>query len=295
MSFLRLKINHSSPLRKIISRDVLTHAQKLAYRSDVAPHRATGFSSLIVTAGSRYVSVKRYFYARYSTLPRIMAGCSGEALRPAGFCYASLLTPLRLATTFSSVMARLHAPVTGAAKMANSPQSQIVFLPYVCAVDPSESMFVQSIRKTEQDLFDRVKAALDEAGVAWIDIRTKEHSKPADSDASHIPPMGEVENADNAEGCEDIRYAIRQHLCYGDTLTRTFYNSRVFICKNAAQEYAEQYRHEFKTGQFTTQSEVTELTPQIVNEIRHEYGWNSPTTVYRVLPDDWREGCDNAQ
>ncbi|EAO1751831.1 hypothetical protein PPR23_003060 [Salmonella enterica] len=294
MSFLRLKINHSSPLRKIISRDVLTHAQKLAYRSGVAPHRATGFSSLTATAGSRYVSVKRYFYARYSTLPRIMAGCSGEALRPAGICCTSLLTPLRLATTFSSVMARLQKSATGAANMANSPQSQIVFLPYVCAVDPSESMFVQSIRKTEQDLLDRVKDALDEAGVAWIDMRTKERSKPADSDAVQLPPMGEVENADSAEGCEDIRYAIRQHLYYGDTLTRTFYNSRVFICENAAQEYAERYRHEFKTGQFTTQSEVTELTPQIVNEIRHEYGWNSPTTVYRVLPDDWREGCDNA-
>lgn len=294
MTFLRLKINHSSPLRKIISRDVLTHAQKLAYRSGVAPHRATGFDSLIVEAGSRYVSVKRYFYARKTTYPRIMAGCSGEALRPAGIFYASLSTSLQLATTFDSVLARLHAPVEGAANMANSPQSQIVYLPYVCAVDPSESMFVQSIRKTEQDLLDRVKDALDEAGVAWIYIRTKERSKPADSDAVHIPPMGEVENADSEEGCEDIRYAIRQHLYYGGTLTRTFYNSRVFICKNAAQEYAEQYRHEFKTGQFTTQSEVTELTPQIVNEIRSEYGWNNPTTVYRALPDNWREGCDNA-
>ncbi|EHQ5244711.1 host cell division inhibitor Icd-like protein, partial [Salmonella enterica] len=107
MPHLRLKINHSSPLRKIISRDVLTHAQKLAYRSGVAPHRATGFSSLTAKAGSRYVSVKRYFCARYSTLPRIMAGCSGEALRPAGSFSASLLTPLRFATTFSSVMASL--------------------------------------------------------------------------------------------------------------------------------------------------------------------------------------------
>ncbi|EEC0439414.1 hypothetical protein AH715_005134 [Salmonella enterica subsp. enterica] len=295
MTHLRLKINHSSPLRKIISRDVLTRLSGLAYCSGVAPHRATGFSSLIVEAGSRYISVKRYFYARKTTYPRIMAGCSGEALRPAGFFYASLLTPLRLATTFSSVLARLHAPVEGAAKMAKSPQSQIVFLPYVCAVDPSESMFIQSIRKTEQDLLDRVKDALDEAGVAWIDIRTKERSKPADSDASQLPPLGEVENADSVEESPDIRYAIRQRLYYGDTLTRTFYLSRVFICKNAAQEYAEQYRHEFKTGQFTTQSEVTELTPQIVNEIRHEYGWNNPTTIYRVLPDNWREGCDNAQ
>ncbi|EDJ9085824.1 hypothetical protein GFI45_12285 [Salmonella enterica subsp. enterica] len=179
--------------------------------------------------------------------------------------------------------------------MANSPQSQIVFLPYVCAVEPSESMFIQSIRKTEQDLLNRVKAALDEAGVAWIDIRTKERSKPADSDAAQNSPMAQVGNTDSVEESPDIRYAIRQYLYYGDTLTRTFYLSRVFICRNAAQEYAEKYRHEFKTGQFTVQSEVAELTPQIVNEIRHEYGWNNPTTVYRVLPDDWREGCDNAQ
>lgn len=295
MTFLRLKINHSSPLRKIISRDVLTQINGLAYCSGVAPHRATGFSSLIALAGSRLVSVKRYFYARYSTLSRIMAGCSGEALRPAGIQCTSLLTPLRLATTFSSVMARLHKSALEAAKMANSPQSQIVFLPYVSAVDPKSDQLSRWVRETENQLLERVKDALDEAGVAWIDIRTKERSKPADSDAGQLPPMGEVENADSVEESPDIRYAIRQRLYYGDTLTRTFYLSRVFICKNAAQEYAEKYRHEFKTGQFTVQSEVAELTPQIVNEIRHEYGWNSPTTIYRVLPDNWREGCDNAQ
>lgn len=294
MSFLRLKINHSSPLRKIISRDVLTHAQKLAYRSGVAPHRATGFDSLNVIAGSRLVSVKRYFCARYTTLHRIMAGCSGEALRPAGFYHASLSTSLRLATTFDSVLARLHAPVIGAANMANSPQSQIVYLPYVFAVNPESSQIQRWIQKTENQLLDRVKAALDEAGVAWIDMRTKERSKPADSDASHIPPMGEVENADSAEGGNGCKYAIRQHLYYGDTLTRTFYLSRVFICKNAAQEYAERYRREFKTGQFTVHCEVAELTPQIVNEIRREYGLSSPTPDFRVLPDNWREGCDNA-
>ncbi|HAU3195515.1 TPA: hypothetical protein JDE59_002212 [Salmonella enterica subsp. diarizonae] len=295
MTHLRLKINHSSPLRKIISRDVLTRLSGLAYCSGVAPHRATGFDSLNYLAGSRSVSVKRFFCARYTTLPRIMAGRNGGAFALDGFQIAILSTPLRLATMFDSVLARLLKIYLEAANMASSPQSQIVFLPYVCAVDPSESMFVQSIRKTEQDLLDRVKDALDEAGVAWIDIRTKERSKPADSDASHIPPMGEVENADSAEGCEDIRYAVCQRQYYGDTLTRTFYLSRVFICKNAAQEYAEQYSQEFKTGQFTVRCEVTELTPQIVNEIRHEYGWNNPTTVYRALPDNWREVSDNAQ
>ncbi|ECE9303321.1 hypothetical protein EWZ31_04640 [Salmonella enterica subsp. enterica serovar Enteritidis] len=295
MTFLCLKINHSSPSRKIISRDILTHAQKLAYRSGVAPHWATGFSSLIVEAGSRYVSVKRYFYARYTTLPRIMAGCSGEALRPAGIFYASLLTPLRLATTFSSVMARLHAPVEGAANMANSPQSQIVYLPYVCAVDPDNYQLARWMREAENQLLDRVKDALDEAGVAWIDMRTKERSKPADTDASQIPPNGEVENADSVEESADIRYAIRQHLYYGDTLTRTMYISHVFICKNAAQENAEKFTEESKIGMFTTQCEVVELTPQIVNEIRSEHGWNTPLTVYRALPDNWREASDNAQ
>lgn len=200
MTYLRLKINHSSPLRKIISRDVLTRLSGLAYCSGVAPHRATGFSSLTAKAGSRYVSVKRYFCARYSTLPRIMAGCSGEALRPAGSFSASLLTPLRLATTFSSVMASLPKQLKEAANMAKSPQPQIVYLPYVAAVDPADSAFVQAMYHTEQSLLTRVKAALDEAGVAWIDIRTKERSKPADSDASHIPPMGEAGNTDSVEG-----------------------------------------------------------------------------------------------
>ncbi|EBO9655732.1 hypothetical protein AA28_25540 [Salmonella enterica] len=179
--------------------------------------------------------------------------------------------------------------------MAKSPQSQIVYLPYVSAVDPKSDQLARWVRETENQLLDRVKRALDEAGVAWIDPRTKERSKPADSDAVHNSPMGEVENADSEEGCEDIRYAVCKRQYYGDTLTRTFYLSRVFICKNAAQEYAEQYSQEFKTGQFTVRCEVTELTPQIVNEIRHEYGMGSPIPDFRVLPDNWREASDNAQ
>ncbi|EEE1374503.1 hypothetical protein CC361_000759 [Salmonella enterica subsp. diarizonae] len=171
--------------------------------------------------------------------------------------------------------------------MATTPtpsHPQIVYLPYVCAVDPKSDQLARWVRETENQLLDRVKAALDEAGVAWIDMRTKERCKPTTTSA----------DTDSEEEPQDIRYAIRQHLYYGDTLTRTFYNSRVFVCKNAAQEYAEQFTEEFKTGQFTTQCEVTELTPQIVNEIRSEYGWNNPTTVYRALPDNWKEGKDNA-
>ncbi|EBJ7124036.1 hypothetical protein DY703_18240 [Salmonella enterica] len=190
MTFLCLKINHSSPLRKIILRDVLTRLSGLAYCSGVAPHRAAGFSSLNVIAGSRLVSVKRYFCARYTTLPRIMAGCSGEALRPAGFYHASLLTPLRLATTFSSVMARLHAPVIGAANMANSTHPQIVYLPLVDAVDTGASREWQLMQQTEINLLYRVKRALDRAGVEWIDTRTGETS-----------PV----KTDNAEGCDNAQ------------------------------------------------------------------------------------------
>ncbi|EEI9995036.1 hypothetical protein GPN58_004094 [Salmonella enterica] len=89
------------------------------------------------------------------------------------------------------------------------------------------------------------------------------------------------------------KFALRISLYYGDTLTRTLYDYKVFICRNAAREYAERQTSERQPGQFTRQFEVTVLTPQIVNEIRHEYGWNSPSTVYRVLPDD-RKGVSNA-
>lgn len=75
--------------------------------------------------------------------------------------------------------------------MAKSAQSQIVFLPYVAAVDPKSHQLARWTRETENQLLDRVKAALDEAGVAWIDPRTKERSKPADTD--------------NAEGCDNAQ------------------------------------------------------------------------------------------
>ncbi|EKB5401108.1 hypothetical protein OOP60_001400 [Salmonella enterica] len=69
-------------------------------------------------------------------------------------------------------------------------QSQIVFLPFVCPVNPESPQIIQWTRETENQLLDRVKAALDEAGVAWIDPRTKERSKPAATDS--------VEGSDNA-------------------------------------------------------------------------------------------------
>ncbi|EJQ8319318.1 hypothetical protein OD111_000900 [Salmonella enterica] len=89
------------------------------------------------------------------------------------------------------------------------------------------------------------------------------------------------------------KFALQISLYYGDTLTRTLYDSQVFICQNAAREYAERQTNERQPGKFTRHFDVTELTPQIVNEIRHEYGWNSPSTVYRVLPDNGK-GANNA-
>ncbi|EEY2693112.1 host cell division inhibitor Icd-like protein [Salmonella enterica] len=79
-----------------------------------------GFSSLNTIAGSRLISVKRYFYARYSTLTRLMAGRDGEAFAPAGFYGASLLTPSRLATPFSSEVARLLKTTIGVPAMVNA-------------------------------------------------------------------------------------------------------------------------------------------------------------------------------
>lgn len=70
--------------------------------------------------------------------------------------------------------------------MATTPtpsHPQIVWLPYVLAVSPSDDVFHQMISGIEQDLLDRVKAALDEAGVAWIDPRTKERSQPTTTSA----------------------------------------------------------------------------------------------------------------
>ncbi len=79
-----------------------------------------GFSSLNINAGSRYFSVKRYFYARKTTCTRLMAGRNGGALALAGFVDASLLTPLRLATPFSSALARFKKPINEAVTMVNA-------------------------------------------------------------------------------------------------------------------------------------------------------------------------------
>lgn len=190
MNFFSLKINQKATLLNFFCLQGLTLPRLLAYRYSAPYKTGAGFDSLIALAGSRLVSDMRFFCARNTTLPRIMAGRSGEAVRPAGFQCTSLSTLLRLATMFDSVLARLHKTVLEAANMANSPQSQIVFLPFVCPVDPESPQIIQWLHETENQLLDRVKAALDEAGVFWIDPRTGERSKPAAADS--------VEGSDNA-------------------------------------------------------------------------------------------------
>ena len=127
MAFLLLKINHSAQLHKNNLQYCLTRFFVMAYRLP-APHKAgAGFDSLIVRAGSRYISVMRFFCARNSTLPRIMAGRNGGAFALAGFSNASLSTLLRPATMFDSVLARLRKSVRGAAKMAISTRPDFIW------------------------------------------------------------------------------------------------------------------------------------------------------------------------
>lgn len=83
-----------------------------------------GFSSLNTNADSRDNTVTRSFCVRNTTLPRIMAGRNGGALALAGFVCASLLTPLRLATPFSSALVRSEKPTNEAVTMAISARLQ---------------------------------------------------------------------------------------------------------------------------------------------------------------------------
>ena len=96
------------------------------YASPVA-HMATGFSSLKSRADSRLHSDMRFFCVRKPPHTRIMAGRNGGAFALAGFSSASLLTPLRLATTFSSVVARLLNFTRGAFHMAVSARPYFVW------------------------------------------------------------------------------------------------------------------------------------------------------------------------
>ena len=104
------------------------------YDAGVA-HMATGFSSLNTTADSRLHSDMRFFCVRKPTHTRIMAGRNGGAFALAGSCSASLLTLLRLATTFSSVVARLLNFTLGAFHMAVSARPYFVWRFMQCLTD----------------------------------------------------------------------------------------------------------------------------------------------------------------
>ncbi|EOA7800962.1 hypothetical protein ACIL6B_005349, partial [Escherichia coli] len=99
------------------------------YDAEVA-HMATGFSSLNQIADSRLHSDMRFFCVRKPTHTRIMAGRNGGAFALAGSYLASLLTPLRLATMFSSVVARLLNQQIGAFHMAVSARTSDFCRPY---------------------------------------------------------------------------------------------------------------------------------------------------------------------
>ncbi|EKP3243718.1 host cell division inhibitor Icd-like protein [Escherichia coli] len=90
-------------------------------------HMVTGFSSLNQIADSRLHFDMRFFCVRKPTHTRIMAGRNGGAFALAGFYLASLLTPLRLATMFSSVVARLLNQQIGAFHMAVSARPYFVW------------------------------------------------------------------------------------------------------------------------------------------------------------------------
>ncbi|EDZ5934473.1 host cell division inhibitor Icd-like protein [Salmonella enterica] len=78
------------------------------------------FSSLIINADSRDNTVTRSFCVRSTTLTRLMAGRNGGALALAGLVDASLLTPLRLATPFSSALVRSEKSINEAVTMVNA-------------------------------------------------------------------------------------------------------------------------------------------------------------------------------
>ena len=104
------------------------------YDAGVA-HMATGFSSLNTVADSRLHSDMRFFCVRKPTHIRIMAGRNGGAFALAGSCSASLLTLLRLATPFSSVVARLLNIKLGAFHMAVSARPYFVWRFMQCLTD----------------------------------------------------------------------------------------------------------------------------------------------------------------
>lgn len=191
MNFLPMKINQKATLLNFFCLQGLTLPRVLAYRYSAPYKTGAGFDSLIVLAGSRYFPICGFFMPVIPPYPVLWRDVMGSACAR-WFPKRQSVNPLRLATMFDSVLARLHKTVLEAANMATSPQSQLVILPYVSAVDPESSQLNQWLQETEIRLLDRVKEALDEAGVAWIDTRTRVRSQPAAADSDN------VEGSDNA-------------------------------------------------------------------------------------------------
>ncbi|EFK4041294.1 host cell division inhibitor Icd-like protein [Escherichia coli] len=96
------------------------------YDAGVA-HMATGFSSLNKLADSRPYPISGFFVSVNLPIPALWRGVTGEPLRSLVSQFASLLTLLRLATTFSSVVARLLNIKLGAFHMAVSARPYFVW------------------------------------------------------------------------------------------------------------------------------------------------------------------------
>lgn len=86
MNYLRMKINQKATLLNFFCLQGLTLPRVLAYRYSAPYKTGAGFSSLIVKAGSRYVSVQRFFMPVTPPYPVLWRGVVG---RPYG-----LLVPL---------------------------------------------------------------------------------------------------------------------------------------------------------------------------------------------------------
>nr|EKQ9081101.1 host cell division inhibitor Icd-like protein [Escherichia coli] len=104
------------------------------YDAEVA-HMATGFSSLNKLADSRSYPISGFFVSVNLPIPALWRGVTGEPLRSLVSQFASLLTLLRLATTFSSVVARLLNIKLGAFHMAVSARPYFVWRFMQCLTD----------------------------------------------------------------------------------------------------------------------------------------------------------------
>ena len=104
------------------------------YDAGVA-HMATGFSSLNKLADSRPYPISGFFVSVNLPIPALWRGVTGEPLRSLVSQFASLLTLLRLATMFSSVVARLLNIKLGAFHMAVSARPYFVWRFMQCLTD----------------------------------------------------------------------------------------------------------------------------------------------------------------